>query len=331
MLDNGAPFTLTSVTGIHIRTEGGGDTINVDTGVTTPLWIYGGTGSTINDGGSGGDILDGGNRPSVIHAGYGPNLPEIVDDSDPVATGKTAYYQESGTGFSDGPTTGFDGTERVLAAGSTAVATWSFTNLDPNSCYDVYVTWSPEADASTAAQYAIYDGTTLISPQPSPVDQQIAPADDQAAGCFWHHLGVYSTASGTLVVRLPADASVPVLADAVRLVQHSGTAVPTTNLIMDSFSVDSNEFPAVTYTINGLNAAPFTIGVYESLDGVQPTTLVGTIDVSDSTDLTGDGRPIRSNIPTAWPASTTDNTTSPSSMPTTRFWRPPRATIFRPP
>ena len=290
VLNSGTPFTGTSVTGIHVRTEGGDDAVSVDTGVTPPLALYGGAGNdTITDGGSGGDLLDGGSGQNIFHGGYGWNSPEIVDDSDTAATGKTAYYQESGTGFSDGPTTGFNRTERVLAADSTGVAKWTFTDLDTTAYYDVYVTWSPEAGASASAAYAVYDGTTLLSSGLPAVNQQLAPADDQAAGCFWHHLGVYSTEAGTLEVQLGANSTAPVLADAVRLVKHTTTAGPSTNLVMDTTTLcrRCRWEPCGEVRIVGDNAAPFSIGIYQSPDGVQPTTLVGTIDVSDSADLTG--------------------------------------------
>ena len=64
----------------------------------------------------------------------------------------------------------------------------------------------------------------------------------------------------------------------------------STNLVMDTtdgFVVDADGNLAVKYEIVGDNAAPFSFGIYQSADGVQPTTLVGTIDVSDSADLTG--------------------------------------------
>jgi Ca2+-binding RTX toxin-like protein len=65
--------------------------------------------------------------------------------------------------------------------------------------------------------------------------------------------------------------------------------VPLTNLVIDNFSVDSNGLPAVTFTNDGEDAPPFSIGIFNSSDGVTPTTLVGTIDVGDSDDLTGGG------------------------------------------
>ena len=121
-----------------------------------------------------------------------------------------------------------------------AAATWTFANLDPDAYYDVYVTWSPEADASAAAQYVVSDGSGRSpSARPiAPINQTLAPADDQAAGVFWHDLGVFARRSRP---RLPCSCrpipSGAVLADAVRLVKYA--APPTTNLIMNSFTADS--------------------------------------------------------------------------------------------
>ena len=56
---------------------------------------------------------------------------------------------------------------------------------------------------------------------------------------------------------------------------------------MNSFAANADGQLAVTYSIVGQDAPPFSIGIYQSADGVQPTNLVGTIDVSDSSDLVG--------------------------------------------
>ena len=288
---NNTSYILTSTpTAVHVRTEGGDDAVTVGTGVTEPVWIYGGAGNnSITDGGSGGDVVDGGDGQSTVHGGYGFNLPEIVDDTDPQAAGKTAYYQESGSGWSSA-TTGFNQTERVIAPASSAQATWTFTSL-PSAVYDVYVTWSPQSTAATGAAYVVNDNNTSINPvgqgSIATVDQTIPPADDQAAGVFWHHLGAFQIASGTLKVQLGSDPGYSVLADAVRLVQH--TEAPTTNLVLNSFSINTQGQISVQYTIDGASAAPFSIGIYGSPDGSTPATLLQTVEVDDPSLLTGSG------------------------------------------
>jgi hypothetical protein len=73
------------------------------------------------------------------------------------------------------------------------------------------------------------------------------------------------------------------------LVVTPDNSVPVTNLVMDTFAIDANGLPTVTFTNNGEDAPPFSISIYNSSDGVNPTTLVGTIDVTDPADLTGGG------------------------------------------
>ena len=99
---------------------------------------------------------------------------------------------------------------------------------------------------------------------PAPVDQQLAPFDDQEAGAYWHELGVYTT-HGTLIVQLLANPSAPVLADAVWLVKHD--AAPATSLAMGNFTVDNQGNLTVSYTISGADAPPFSIGACSSPDG----------------------------------------------------------------
>ena len=296
VFDGGSPFSIGStITGIHVRGEDGNDTFQADPDVTLPLWLYGGDGTNTLVGGNGGDTIVGGSGQNVIHDGNGWNSPEIVDNSDTQATFPNLdnFYHENvpsgDPGWSNGTTgLGFNGIERVHVpeSGSAAAAVWTFENLDPTAYYDVYVTWSPLTSASTAAQYKIYDNT-LLAGSPAAINQQQAPTGNQVAGVYWNSVGVYQAQSGTLIVQLGVDNTGEVLADAVRLVRHDAPVL--TNLTMGSFVVDPDGDLSVSYTINGEDSAPFSIDIYQSDDGVQPTTLVGTIDVSDPANLVGSG------------------------------------------
>ena len=76
-------------------------------------------------------------------------------------SGVNNSFQVSGSGWTAGPAgTGFNGGKQVHAknGSGSAAATWSFANLPASGYYDVYVTWSPQAAASTAAQYVVSDG-----------------------------------------------------------------------------------------------------------------------------------------------------------------------------
>ena len=195
-------------------------------------------------------MIDGGSGQSIIHGGYGFNSPEIVDDSDPQRSRQDRLLSgKTGSGWSSEPSRGFNQTEQVLAAASSGQATWTFTSL-PAGYYDVYVTWSPQADAATGAQYVVKDNNTPIKPvgqsSIATVDQTIAPADDQAAGVFWHHLGVFHITSGTLNVQLGSSSSGLVLADAVQLVRNGRRPRPRTWLWAVSPSAPRGKFPFST-------------------------------------------------------------------------------------
>jgi hypothetical protein len=185
------------------------------------------------------------------------------------------------------------------AAGAGDTATWMFANLDPTAYYDVYVTWSPEADASTTADYSVNDGGGAMDPVGqsgvAPVNQTQAPYDVQAAGVSWQDLGVFQAGSGALNVQLAANASSPVLANAVMILPYD--TVPLTNLTMGSFTVDSQGNLSVSYTINGEDSPPFNIGIYGSPDGRQATTLLQTYPITDPTLLTGGGQAHTATFP----------------------------------
>ncbi len=363
VLNSNSPFTIdSSITGIHVRGESGTDDIEVDSDVTLPLWLFGGSGTTtINDAGSGADILaagDGattiahagsgnaiisggtgsttittesgndtiysglgsttittgtgnvtinggagvatittgpgndtisfGTGRTVLHEGNGQVSPEVLDDSDGARTGITNTYTESGSGWSSpGAGVGFNQGQRVNdGSDSSAKAIWTFGNLDPTAYYNVYVTWSADAGASTGAVYSVsQDGGTTWQTLTG-VNQTQAAADFQAAGTYWHDLGVFPATSGSLKVRLSASTG-EVLADAAMIIPHSAPLV--TNLTMGTFTVDSQGNLSVTYTINGEDSQPFSIGVYGSPDGVQLARLLQTYSVDDPTLLTGGG------------------------------------------
>ena len=87
---------------------------------------------------------------------------------------------------------------------------------------------------------------------------------------FWHELGVFQATSGTLIVQLGTDSTGEVLANAAMIVPQ--TTAPLTNLTMDSFAVDADGNLSVTYTINGEDSPPFSIGIYGSPDGRQASS-----------------------------------------------------------
>ena len=188
----GTDYTVPSgASAIHVRTEeaaGGSATVRASplfpsgsgapsgaSACTLPLWVYGGDGNDTITGGNGGDTIVGGSGRNVIHEGSGWNTPEIVDDGD-------GYPNFQGSLTGELVPAAYNGED----SGVVGNATWTFANLTANDYYDVYATWSPQAGASTAAEYTVNGSAT------QPVNQPLAPKDDQAAGVFWHELGVFS-------------------------------------------------------------------------------------------------------------------------------------------
>jgi hypothetical protein len=299
VFDDGTAFDYSSITppitGIHVRGEAGNDDFQADANVTLPLWLYGGNGTNTLVGGAGNNVIVGGSGTNVIHDGNGQSSPQVVDSSETLAAfpGLANYYQETGT-WTDDPTPGtaYNGGQRLHATGAGDTAKWTFANLDASAYYDVYVTWSPEADASTTADYSVNDGGGALDPigqtSVALVNQTQAPYDVQAAGVSWQDLGVFQAGSGALNVQLAANASSPVLANAVMIVPYD--TAPLTNLTMGSFTVDSQGNLSVSYTINGEDSPRFNIGIYGSPDGRQPSSLLQTYPITDPTLLGGGGQ-----------------------------------------
>jgi hypothetical protein len=293
---DGTTFGFSSISpaiaAIHVRGEAGDDTFLANEDVSLPLWLFGGDGDNTLVGGVGGNLIVGGSGQNSIF-NDGASTPQIVGTQTEFS-GLPSYYQEIAGTWTNDPTPGtaYGGGQRLHAAGGTGeAASWTFANLDSSPYYEVYATWSPEADASTAAQYTVSDGGTTIEPigesSTPTANQTLAPTDFQAAGVYWQDLGVFQPSSDTLVVSLAADASSPVLANAVMIVPES--TPPLTSLSMGAFTVDNQGNLSVSYTINGEDAPPFSIGIYGSPDGVQPANQLQSYEVDDPTLLTGGG------------------------------------------
>lgn len=104
-----------------------------------------------------------------------------------------------------------------------------------------------------------------------------------------YYTGGTNVLGGTLIVSsasaLPDGSSLTVGAGATLIFNP----MPTTNLVLDSFSVNAQGQFSIQYTINGADAPPFSIGIYSSADGTTPGSLLQTSDLSDPSDLAGGG------------------------------------------
>ena len=138
--------------------------------------------------------------------------PAIVDNAD-------AAYAEIGSNWLGWSESGaYKGDFRYHAAGTGQnAATWTFADLAPGQCYEVFATWSPQSNRATDAPYTMLDDTSALGTVR--VNQQLTPSDSSADNQGWQSLGLYQPSSGTLRVELTDDASSGyVIADAVRVV-----------------------------------------------------------------------------------------------------------------
>jgi len=149
-----------------------------------------------------------------------PTAPlEIIDDVD-------LEFVMTGTGWTGAASaTAYGDDMHYHTAGSGAnAATWTFERLDPTKHYEVFATWSAYSNRATNAPYTVLDGTTaqgLVR-----VNQQLAPDEVTYADQPWKSLGVFSAASGTLVVQLTDEANGYVIADAIRVAEALPPTVP---------------------------------------------------------------------------------------------------------
>lgn len=110
----------------------------------------------------------------------------------------------------------YGGKYRQKAAGTgSQTATWTFTGMEPGASYRVVASWYAASGNASNAPYTVLDNATALGTVA--VNQKAAPNDFQVNGQYWEGLGTYTTASGTLKVRLTNQADGTVIADAVRV------------------------------------------------------------------------------------------------------------------
>ena len=171
--------------------------------------------------------------------------PAVVDNADPA-------YAEGGSNWQGWTAAGYVGGDcRYHAAGTGQnTASWTFANVDPNAQYQVYATWVGDSSHASNAPYTVLDGTTPLATVE--LNQQATPTDATIDGQAWESMGVYTAASGTLVVQLSDNANGNVVANAVRLVE---VTPPTT-----APAVVDNADPA--YAESGSNWLGWTAAGY---------------------------------------------------------------------
>ncbi len=138
-----------------------------------------------------------------------PTLPAVVDYGQ-------AGYGETGSGWGTFSGGGYNGSLRVVAAGTGAnTVSWSFTGL-AGGTYNAQVDWlaDPNNRASNAT-YQVYDGSTLLGTVT--VNQRQSPVGTTVGGVTFQSLGSFTITSGTIKIVLSDNANGLVIADAARL------------------------------------------------------------------------------------------------------------------
>lgn len=163
-------------------------------------------------------------KGGAVVADHGPI---VLDDG---ATARTDLGSWSSTGTWTTTTGGYGGDVRANTTGSGA-SVWTFDFLSAGR-YKVAVTWTADPTNSTSATYEVYNGTTLLGTFTR--NQTAAPTGYTVPGsaAVFNTLGDTLTITATgvnngrLVVKLLANGSGRVVADAVRIQYVDEGAVP---------------------------------------------------------------------------------------------------------
>ena len=241
--------------------DAGNDTIYGDSAVSGSLdgadMIHGGAGNdTLFGGGgndtlygdAGADTLDGQSGTDILHGGDDLDDPEILDNGE-------VGYIESGVWNDDASGGGFNGGQRIHAAGNgTEKATWTFSNL-PSGDYEVHATWDDPDDygGATDAPFSVFDGGAFEGT--FNLNQRFYPSGSTVADASWQQLGSFTITSGTLNVELAESPNGTVRADAVRIVQVSASAntTPTLDALSNPVAIDEDA-PQQTVNLSGITA-----------------------------------------------------------------------------
>lgn len=150
------------------------------------------------------------------------------DDGDPGFASTGSWSTKT---FGNKPKTlsGYLGDARIAAAGDgSSTATWTFAGLEVGAEYKLAVNWLPASGYATNAPFTVLDGTTDLGTVQ--INQTVAPNDFQVADQNWEGLGVVTTDSGTLSVRLSNQANGTVIADGVRIFKIYPATAPSNPL-----------------------------------------------------------------------------------------------------
>ena len=149
----------------------------------------------------------------------------------------------------------------------TVIVNWAFTGL-PSGRYRVSMTWSPQADRTSAAPFTVRaaEGTLLAN---GTINQQLAPGPLVDAGIGWKDLAsVIQVTTGTVTVEMTNSAAGYLAADAVRLQRVADiNAAPVLDFI-GSRSVNEAQTLSFQATASDADAVLFGMTMSPSVPGV---------------------------------------------------------------
>ncbi len=213
---------------------------------------------TVNSGGGGGS-------PSFI----------IIDDSSPTGYSETG---PSWSGNADGAAWNGEEDYNAEAAVGAATATWTTNQVQPGTQYLVQASWDASSDHCSAAQYNIYDGTTLIATVT--VNQQVAPVGPTYNGVTFQTLTSLVPTTGTITVSVTNEAWGALIADAIRIAPP-GETPPSAKFTGPTSVTAGTSNATVSFSDQQGGTAPYTYsydfgdtGTFEINNSSSPTATI---------------------------------------------------------
>jgi autotransporter-associated beta strand protein len=203
-----------SVTAIHIRTEGGNDHVFLNAAIPAAVSIFDGSGNDtigaatgtlmLPAGGLAIDVPDSG-TVTIASSVEGTRGLTKTGEGTLVLTGDNPYSGvtavSSGTLDVEGnlPSSNIITSGDGQFMGTGAIAQQTISGLTPGVSYDLWVTWTANSSHSANIPFQIYDGSSYLNTVL--VDQTQAPTSTDSNYATYFHLGVFSSTSGTLTVQ----------------------------------------------------------------------------------------------------------------------------------
>ncbi len=190
----------------------------------------------------------------ILAAGtHGRGMFELSLATTPVLTvDNTAFsFRVLGSGWSL-ESGGLGGSYRAHATGNGSTsARWSFGQVP--GTYELFATWVPDPSNATAATYLIFDGASQIGSVT--VNQRLASNGTLTSGAVFQSLGVFTSTTNSISVRLADSSTGRVVADAMYLANPYAAATGSLPVMSTSAVVP----PASSSSFDGATAGSLDV------------------------------------------------------------------------